>query len=270
MPALAFLNIPPDIAPWMYITCITLAMLVIGIGKAGFGAGVGIVATPMIALVISPASRVLAVTLPGLLIGDIISLFLHQRDYATWLLKRLIPAGLLGVVAGALTMRAMQMHVPEKLNFILALAIGSMCLIIVAMQLWRLLGNRTFTLPNGPAMSFIIALTEGFLSTLTNSAGILLTLHLLSHKLSKVHFVTTMLLTFLFINTGKIIAFILLNHLITWETLGTLLPFLPAIPIGAFIGIWLHKRVSDRPFTIVLYTITVVTAVRLIVKVVTG
>ena len=270
MPALAFLDIPSDVAPWMYITCTVAAMLIIGIGKAGFGAGIGIVVTPMMALVISPASRVLAVTLPGLLAGDIVSLFLHKRDYATRLLKLLIPAGLIGVVAGALAMRAMQMHVPAQLNTIIALSIGVMCLVIVAMQLWRPLGGRTITLPNGPAMSTLIAILEGFISTLTNSAGILLTLHLLSHKLSKVQFVTTMLMTFLFINAGKIVAFVLLNHLITWETVQELLPFLPAIPIGAMIGIWLHKRVSDRPFTIVLYTIAVVTAVRLIVKVMVG
>lgn len=260
-----------EITPWS-VTCITLAMFIIGLGKAGFGAGIGIVVTPMMALVIEPTELVLAMTLPALFIGDISSLWVHERSYDKPLLKQLIPAGLVGVVLAAILLRLLQDNdvTRKNLSQILAVAIGLIALVIVTLQAWRLFGGRLPAIPQGPRTTYVVAFVEAFISTLTHSAGVLMTIHLLSKKLSKLHFVTTFLMTFLFVNAGKLIAYSFVNHLITFDTLAAIAPFLPAIPLGALVGVWLNKRISHRPFTIFLYTIAVATAVRMLVKVFWG
>ena len=260
-----------DNTPWSLI-CVISAMFIVGLGKAGFGAGIGIVVTPMMALVVADTQEVLALTLVALFVGDVSSLWVHERSYDKALLKQLVPAGLVGVVLAAILLRVLQDNdaTRKNLNQILAVAIGSISLAIIAMQAWRLFGGRLPALPAGPRTSCVIACVEAFISTLTHSAGVLMTIHLLSKKLSKLHFVTTFLMLFLFVNGGKVIAYSFVNRLITWDTLAKIGPFLPVIPLGALAGVWLNKRISHRPFTVFLYTIAVATAVRMIVRVFWG
>ena len=78
----------PDLGPWLYYAVGAVATLVIGIGKAGFGGGVGIVAVPLLAVVL-PIDTVLGVLLPLLIAGDILSIGHHwgkqSRPHVRWL-----------------------------------------------------------------------------------------------------------------------------------------------------------------------------------------
>lgn len=251
------------------VACTGLAMFIVGLGKAGFGAGVGIVVTPLMALVV-PVDTVVPVVLPSLLVGDLVSLRFHPRDYDKPLLRRLIPPALLGVALAAVALKLMESGSKQQFNNIQAIAIGSMCLTVVAMQGWRMLGGRVPSLPTGPVASTVVPLIEGFISTLSNSAGVLMTMLLLQKKLNKHFFVTTMLVAFMFINGAKGLVFVFFNRTITQETLVTIVWFLPVIPLGAWAGLWLNRRVRQGPFTAVMYSLAAVTAVRMIVKVITG
>ena len=111
---------------------------------------------------------------------------------------------------------------------------------------------------------------EAFLSTLTNSAGVLMALLLLRKQLSKQHFVTTVLIYFAFVNGGKIIAFIFLNETMTWDTVREGAPFLPLVALGAWLGYLLNHRMNPKTFTFILYAIAAVTALRMIVRVLAG
>jgi uncharacterized membrane protein YfcA len=262
-----------DVAPWLLILCLSAAMLIIGIGKAGFGVGVGIVATPLIALVVSPNPRVLALSMPALLLGDLCGLACHRRDYEWPLLRQLIPAGIVGVVLGAATFKLMQLHYADQqaaLNDAFGLAIGTVCLVIIAMQSWRLAGGRTPLLPIGPGTTLFVGVFEAFLSTLTNSAGVLMALLLLRKQLSKQHFVTTVLIYFAIVNSGKIIAYIFVNENMTWDTVREGAPFLPLVALGAWLGRRLNHRMDAKTFTFILYAIAAVTAARMIQRVALG
>ena len=50
-------TITPGIAPWWYYLCVGAAVLIVGISKAGFGGGVGILAIPVMAQVMPPKRR---------------------------------------------------------------------------------------------------------------------------------------------------------------------------------------------------------------------
>jgi uncharacterized membrane protein YfcA len=86
--------------PWFYAVAVP-AVLLLGISKSGFGVGFGALAVPLMALAV-PVPQAAAMMLPLLLVMDVLGLaaLLKERDRA--LLRLLLPAGLLGTVAGTL------------------------------------------------------------------------------------------------------------------------------------------------------------------------
>jgi uncharacterized membrane protein YfcA len=86
--------------PAFYAVAVPAALLV-GVGKSGVAGGFGILAVPLIALVM-PVPQAAAIVLPLLTVGDLFGLaaLIRNRDRA--LLRLLLPAGLAGSVIGFL------------------------------------------------------------------------------------------------------------------------------------------------------------------------
>ena len=86
--------------PWFYAAAIPAALL-IGLSKSGFASGFGALAVPLLALSV-PVPQAAAILLPLLVASDLVGLtaLVRQRDQA--LIRLLLPAGLLGVLVGAL------------------------------------------------------------------------------------------------------------------------------------------------------------------------
>lgn len=89
----------PDYPPLFWVIA-PLAIAILGIDKAGFGGGVGIVATPLIALTI-PAPEA-ALMLPILLVADPVSLRHHYRLFDRKSIAVLLPGAVVGIFVGAL------------------------------------------------------------------------------------------------------------------------------------------------------------------------
>jgi hypothetical protein len=87
--------VPAD--PIFYLAAF-LSVLLLGLGKGGFS-GVGLAATPLLALVVPPLQAA-AIILPVLLLQDVISVWAYRRDWDAWNLKVLLPGSVLGVAAG--------------------------------------------------------------------------------------------------------------------------------------------------------------------------
>jgi uncharacterized membrane protein YfcA len=67
----------------------------LGLGKGGF-AGIGMVSTPLLALMMPPLQAA-AILLPILVVQDAISVWVYQRDWSAWHLKVMLPGGLVGI-----------------------------------------------------------------------------------------------------------------------------------------------------------------------------
>ena len=77
-----------------------IAVTLVGLAKGGF-TGVGMVGTPLLALIVPPLQAV-AIMLPILLLQDVISVWAYRHHWDAWNLKLLIPGGLIGVAAAGL------------------------------------------------------------------------------------------------------------------------------------------------------------------------
>jgi len=86
--------VPTD--PIFYLAAI-VAVTFLGLAKGGF-AGVGLVATPLLSLVVPPVQAA-AIVLPILLVQDAISAWVYRHDWDTWNLKVMLPGSIFGVGA---------------------------------------------------------------------------------------------------------------------------------------------------------------------------
>src|SRR4030081_3999241 len=80
--------------PFFYLLAIP-AVTLLGLGKGGF-AGVGMIATPLLALALPPLQAA-AILLPILIVQDAISVWVYRREWSAWHLKVMLPGGLLGI-----------------------------------------------------------------------------------------------------------------------------------------------------------------------------
>ena len=86
--------------PWFYVAAVP-AVLLFGIAKGGFGGGLGVVAVPLMALVVSPLQAA-AVLLPILCLMDLVGLWVYRGRWLWPELRILVPASMIGIAVGTL------------------------------------------------------------------------------------------------------------------------------------------------------------------------
>ena len=253
-------EIPPGVSPTAYYVCVGLAVLVIGLSKAGFGGGIGILAMPLAGAVLPP-QRMLGILLPILIAADILSNLHYLKAWEGRLLRPLLAGAAVGIVGG--TVLLFQLKQSAAFQTILGLLIGGICLVFVAIQLPSLWGKPMRSLPPGPASSTAVGGLAGFVSTMSHGAGPIVTLYLLQEKLEKRILVGTLVFFFLIVNVAKVPTYVAVGW-INGATLRDGIWALPLLPLGTLAGAWLHKRVPEKPFIVILYAATTLTAAHMI------
>src|SRR4051812_22268055 len=82
--------------PLFYLVAVP-AVMFLGLSKGGFS-GIGMVSTPMLALILPPLEAA-AILLPIILIQDATSVWVYRRVWDPWNLKVMIPGCVLGIGA---------------------------------------------------------------------------------------------------------------------------------------------------------------------------
>lgn len=257
-------EIPAGVSLTTYYVCVGLAVLVIGLSKAGFGGGIGILAMPLTAAAMpGQPQRMLGILLPILILADCLSNLHYLKAWETRLLKPLLAGAAAGIALGSLAVWHFQKTSPADFKKGLALLIGGICLLFVLIQLPGLWGRPARSLPPGRTSSLAVGGVAGFVSTMSHGAGPIVTLYLLQEKLEKRILVGTLVFFFLIVNVAKVPTYVAMG----WINGGTLrdgLWTLPLLPIGTLAGAWLMKRVPEKPFIVILYVATAATAVHMI------
>ena len=251
-------QIPEGVSPALYYACVGLAVVVIGISKAGFGGGLGILAVPLMAAVMPPGCM-LGVMLPVLIAADILSNLHYLKAYEVRFLRPLLLGAVAGVILGSAGFWILQKADPARFQRWLKILIGVICLVFVAMQAYGLTGRRVPTLPSRPASSVGVGALAGFVSTLSHSSGPIVTLYLLQEKVEKRLLVGTLVLFYLLLNVAKVPTYLILGN-INAATLRDSVWLIPLIPAGTLLGAWLHRRIPEKPFLAILYGFAALTA----------
>jgi uncharacterized membrane protein YfcA len=249
----------PQYPNYFWLTAV-IAILVIGISKAGFGGGVGALATPLLALTI-PVAEAAALMLPLLILADMFALRYYYRHYDRPSLKWLLPGAMVGILLGALFFGYFSAN-----EGILKVGIGVISLLFIAYQAGQnwLMGALEEKRPS-PVTGIGFGFASGFASTLAHVGGPPLTMYLLPQKFSRQIFVGTTVVFITIINLVKLIPYAILG-LLRPGNISTFLVLAPLVFVGIRLGVYLNERFSDLWFNRVIYALLFITGWQLVLS----
>lgn len=242
-----------DFAAHEWIIIVVGSML-IGINKTGIP-GVLMIFVPILASIL-PAKESTGFLLPLLLVADLFAITYYKRHTQWKLLFRLIPFSLLGIIGGYFTMRALE-------NAQIKPIIGIIVLVMLAVQAFRMLRKNDEAIPQGIWFALVMGIVAGYTTMVANAAGPAIAIFLLAMRLPKEQFVGTGAWYYFIVNVTKVPLSASLG-LITAQSLLTGAVLIPAIALGAFIGIKLLPLIPQKVFQAVILVIAAAGALRLL------
>lgn len=229
------------------------AVVLVGISKSGFGAGIGAIATPLMALTI-PVPQAAAIMLPLLVVIDFIGIraLWQQRDRD--LLRLLLPAGLAGIVVGTLTFGVLSAKTVAGIT-------GAITLLFLAIR--TLFPPRADAPPPPRWLGFLLGATSGFTSFVAHAGGPPIGFYLLPQRLPPITFAATTAVFFTAVNMSKWLPYWWLG-LLDLSNFGTSLALLPFAPVGVWLGLKVVRRISQVWFYRIFSAGMLLTGVKLL------
>ncbi len=247
----------PAYSTVFWVTAV-LAVTLVGIAKAGFGGGAGVIATPLLALTI-PVTQAAALLLPLLVIIDMISIYHYRKNFDRTSIRLMVPSAAVGILIGSLFFGVFSSN--ER---VLKLDIGLLAVAFVLFQLFRtqIMGQLIEKRPSTNSGIFFSGLA-GFTSTLAHAGGPPATIYLLPQQLPRQLFVGTTVVFFTAVNLIKLIPYSFLG-LLKVGNITTILVLSPLCYLGVRLGIYLNGRFTDKWFNRLIYTLLFLTGIQLI------
>ena len=220
--------------PYFYAIA-AFAVLLLGIGKSGFGAGLGSLAVPLMAITV-PVPQAAAILMPVLLLMDILGVAAFRREVDWRLLRFLLPCGLLGTAIGAWMFSTVNARQVAGL-------VGIFTLLFLAQRV--LVAPFLKQAPIPPRwMGAILTTVSGFTSFVAHAGGPPVSSYLIPMRLKPIQFTATLAFFFFAVNLSKWIPYAALG-LIDGRNMATSLLLLPLAPVGVWLGLKLAKRISE-------------------------
>jgi uncharacterized membrane protein YfcA len=226
-----------EVSPTYVAVVIALLGFMIGFAKGGFG-GLGALLTPLLALVL-PVALAVGVLLPMLMVGDAFALYMYWKEWDLDLVKRMLPAGIVGALAGTFLLSSMP---PDGLRTLL----GVFVLIVVA---YKFLSDRIEAIRYEPKPWHAPAagVLAGVASGMFNSGGPAFSSYLLLQKLGARPFIATSAIFFALLNLIKVPGF-LYTGVLDLPLLLSLWWVFPFIPVGIWVARMALTRVTPAVF----------------------
>ncbi len=233
----------------------TCAMLV-GMSKVGVP-GVSMLVVPALAIIFGGKAST-GILLPMLMMADIFGVSYYHR-HAEWkYLWKLLPWAFFGI---GIALWVGEVVDDNWFKNIIAILV----FLCIGLMLWkdRQKGNQLF--PDTWWFAALMGILGGFATMIGNVAGPIFAIYLLSMHLPKNSFIGTGAWFFLIINFSKFPLHILVWKTINWDTLALDLILLPAIALGAFLGVKLVKQISDNLYRTAVIIVTALSAFLLLI-----
>ncbi len=233
-----------------------IATSVLGLAKGGLS-GAGTLATPILALAISPVQAA-AILLPILIVQDVISVWAFRHSWNRRIVAVMLPGSLVGIVAGwALA------------EFVAVEAVmGAIGLISILFGLWRLWierGGRVAAAVNSPDwVGTLFGAASGFTSQIAHAGGPPFQMWVTPKKLPHAEFAGTTAVLFAMINWAKVPAYVALGQFSSANLVASawLVPVAVATTLG---GVWVVRRMRGRTFYTLINVLLVGLGLKLLV-----
>ena len=212
-----------------------LCAIGIGMAKTGLG-GLGMLVVTVLANIFGAKSST-GILLILLIMADIFGVRYYHMHADMRQLVKLIPSTIIGIVTGVFVGDQIS---DEYFKLLLVIVIISGVLMTVIKV--EIKENKIF--------SIIVGFLGGFITMIGNAAGPIMAIYFLSMGFNKNKFIGTAAWFFLFVNLFKVPF-----HVFIWDTIDLdILLFdlilFPLILIGAIIGVWIVKKIPERPYKV--------------------
>ena len=212
-----------------------LCAMGIGMAKTGLG-GLGMVVVPVMANIFGAKSST-GILLILLILADFFGVRYYHIHADIRQLVKLIPSTIFGILTGVLIGDILS---DVDFQFLLGAVIISGALIMVIKV--DIKENKLFSI----AVGFL----GGFITMIGNAAGPIMSIYFLSMGFDKNKFIGTAAWFFLFVNLFKVPM-----HVFIWKTIDLNillfdLSLFPFILVGAVTGVWIVKKIPERPYKI--------------------
>ena len=255
--------IQPGVPPVVFWLFVGLAVLIQGISKSGFAGGAGILSLPLMMLVMLVVEEEQTIV-PLLTLYDMNAIYNHWHNKRWEPIVRIYVPALGGIVLGALVWWWVGQEGVERYGLPIKRFVGVIAIIfglyILAKEAsMRWVREHRF----GPKSAIAAGVTAGFTSTLAHAAGPIVSLFIFSQGLGKTLFVGTVAWAFTLINLTKLPFYVGIG-LVDFSVLRFDLFLIPLIPIGSFLGKWMHYRVPESLFNRVIFVLTLIAGIQLV------
>ncbi len=239
-----------ELTPLQWFLMAVCGML-IGMSKVGVP-GISIIVVPTLAFIFGGKLST-GILLPILMMADVFGVAYYRR-HAEWkYLFKIIPWAFVGI---GLALWVGEIVNDEQFKDIIAILV----FLCIGLMLWkdRRKGKNFF--PDSWWFAASMGVLGGFATMIGNVAGPIFAIYLLAMHLPKNNFIGTSAWFFLIINIFKFPLHILVWETITLESLKLDLMTLPAIALGAFLGIKLVKMIPEKTYRAFVIIITALSA----------
>ena len=227
-----------------------LSAIGIGMAKTGLG-GLGMVVVPVMANIFGAKSST-GVLLLLLIMADFFGVrYYHMHAEIRQLLK-LIPSTIIGILTGVFIG-----DILSEAHF--QLLLGAVIIIGAVMMIIN------FETKENKLFSVIVGFLGGFITMIGNAAGPIMSIYFLSMGFNKNKFIGTVAWFFLCVNLFKVPLHIFIWKTISMEILFFDLILLPFILVGAVLGVWIVKKITERPYKIIVIGSVILSTVNLFI-----
>jgi len=227
-----------------------MAALLIGMAKTGVH-GAGMLAVPVLASIFGGQVSS-GILLPILVLADVLGVLYYHR-HASWVhLRQLFPWSALGVLLGTIV----GSYIDDKMfKIIMAVII----VVSVLVMIWLERGHKE-EVPHNKGFGVASGILGGFTSMVGNLAGSVMAVYLLSMRLPKNAFIGTTAWFFMATNWFKVPFHVFAWHTVTLNTFLLDLTTLPMILLGAYLGVVIIKKLSEKIYRWFIIAMTLIAA----------
>ncbi|HEX4848192.1 MAG TPA: sulfite exporter TauE/SafE family protein [Novosphingobium sp.] len=232
-----------------------VAVALLGLAKGGF-AGLGALATPLLALTLPPVTAA-ALLLPVLLVQDVVSVWSYRHSWERWIVCWMLPGAALGVGLATL----MAALIPES-TFLLVL--GLLTLAFGFYRLWIERGGRIVTASSSPGwVGSLFGVGLGFASQIAHAGGPPFQMWVAPRRLPQVVYSGTGSVLFAAVNWIKVPSYMALGSF-TPDILVAAALLAPLAVLATLAGVWLVRRIDTARFYTITYSLMILLGLRLI------
>jgi uncharacterized protein len=234
-----------------------VSAFIIGISKTGLP-GSALAALPLIALVVE-GRLIPGATLPLLIVADLFAIAWYRLDTRWDVLRRLAPWLAAGFAIGIGFFVTV-----GSASRLLERSIGVILLVIIAVQLWRILGERSAEATRTGVAGYGTA--GGFTTFVANAAGPVINTHLASIGMAKGEVMGTAAWLYFLVNISKIPFYLALGlwsrggAFFTFESISWDAVLVPAIVAGVFVGRTVNRRIPQKEFLVAVLALSAIGA----------